>query len=473
MIIAIQRDTGISGTPKKDKIGNAFGRKVNTSQMNNMQNSPLIQADSEHKNVIYLLLTEGVTKILSFLSFAIMARGLSQQSYGVVALAFSVGSLFYIFFNLGLDYHVIRDIRYFLKTNDSAAFHELASTVATLKVWFLPVFLGIFVLVFSAMRWDRVYFPVMILIFLYFYIVSTTQLVFFFFRAFEKIKYEFTARVFQAILLLAATFLFVYFYKNPVLLAVGYAAIASAILLGMFIFFVKKLKFTPQIHQWMKKRELVLIGKTKYLFLTGIATSIFSGTDILIISKVSSIGDVAIYKNAVMITLALFMIPAAVVQGFYPKLVQHTTELSYFFRLVKKIIVRLIPLGLVIATILFVIAGWLINGLFGNTYSPSVPLFRFSLLAFIFATVNHVLGYGLIALGRYRASFLLASVYAALSVLLNIILIPKTGLWGGILTMNIVQFVAILLPLIYLYFLKVYSKNKEALPHNVDYTRNP
>ncbi|MBM3250695.1 MAG: hypothetical protein FJZ07_00410 [Candidatus Nealsonbacteria bacterium] len=428
-----------------------------------MQNNQLIQPDSEQKNIVYLLLTEGVTKILSLLAFVFMARGLSQQSYGVIALAFSLGSLFFIFFNFGLDYHLIRDIRYFLKINNHVAFRELASTIATLKSWSLPVFLGIFTLIFLIMRWNWTYFPVMALIFLCFYIMSVIQLVLFFFRAFEKMKYEFFIRILQSALLLSAAFLFGYSYKNILLLAGAYLVVTVTILLGVLVFFIKKFKFIPRVSRWINGREIILVGKTKYLFFAGIATSIFSGVDLLIISKIRSIEEVAIYKNAVMITLALFMIPTTIIQGFYPKLIQHKVELTEFFRKVKKILTRIIPLGAFVALVLFVLGHYLILMFFGNNYIASVPLFRISLISFIFATINHVFGYGMIAIGKYKEYFIIVFIVSIVSVLLNIILVSIMGLMGGIITMNVSHFLLIILPLIYLYFLFMNDKRKKYL----------
>jgi len=208
------------------------------------------------------------------------------------------------------------------------------------------------------------------------------------------------------------------------------------------------------------RREFTLVRKTKYLFLTGICTSIFFSVDVLIISFLRGVEDVAIYKNAVMITLALFFIPTAVVQGFYPKLVQHKVKLDEFFKTVKKLLLRLIPLGIGIAAIFALVGPQLIVIFFGRSYAASIPLFRVSLIAFLFATIDHVLGYGMIAIGKYKEYFIITFIVAIMSVLLNSILISKIGLMGGIITLNTSHFLLILLPFIYLYFLFVQDKRK-------------
>lgn len=422
-----------------------------------------IQPDTERVNILYLLSTEGITKVLSFLGFVIMARGLTQGDYGIVTLAFSVGSLFFIFFNFGVDYHLIRDVKRFIGSEDIVALKKFVSSAAVLKIWSFPFFILMFVAVFWFMRWNPAYFPVMALLFFYFYIMSAIQIVLFFFRAFERMKYEFYTRVLQAISLLVAVFLFAYVYKSILFVVVGYVSIASVTLIGLLFLFKRKVGIAPDVGRWMQRGEFALIGKTKYLFLTGICTSIFSGIDILIISKIVGVEGVAMYRNAVMITLSLFLIPTAVVQGVYPKLVQHEVELRVFFQMIKKVFARLLPIGIVVASLFFILGSRIIILVFGDTYAAAAPLFRMSLLAFLFATVNQVLGYGMIAIGKYKSYFLITLAVSVVSVFLNIVLISKIGLLGGIVTLNISHFLLILLPVAYLYMVQAGEKRESVV----------
>ena len=443
MITATRRDTGISGILKKNETMH-------------------IHVDRDYRNVAYLLLTEVGTKALSLLCFVIMARGLSKQSYGIVALAFSVGSLFYIFFNIGLENHIIRDIKYLLQTKTYSALQELASTVATIKIWLFPVFSIILGILSWAMGWwNTAYLPVIFLIFSYFYLSSVIQLILFFFRAFENMAYEFVVRIAQGLMLIVVTLLFGYFYKNILFLSVGYVVMAMIAFFGIFAFFIKKTGLVPSVSRRINKREITLVGKTKYLFLTSICTSVFSSIDILIISHLRGVEDVAIYKNAVMITLALFLIPTAIVQGFYPKLVQHKVKLDEFFKTVKKILLRLIPLGMGVAAIFALAGSQLIVAFFGKSYIASIPLFRISLIAFLFATINQVLGYGMIAIGKYKEYFIITFIVSIVSVLLNSILISKIGLMGGVITLNTTHLLLIILPITYLYFSFIQDKRKQ------------
>ncbi|MEK7530225.1 MAG: oligosaccharide flippase family protein, partial [Patescibacteria group bacterium] len=261
---------------------------------------------SARKNVFYLLTTEGVTKVLSFLVFVIMARSFSASSYGAIALAFSVGSLFYIFFNLGIEHHLVRDIKHFLDTNDMKNIHRLMDSIAILKVWLLPIFSIIFVLIFWLMQWDGIYFVILFFIFLHFYLVSALQLQFFAFRAFEQMRYELVGRVTHAAVLLVFVATIIVLQKSVAAIGAGYVLISLTMLIVITIFFSKKLDYKPRIPLKIGSQEFALVMKTKYLFLTGVCTSIFSGIDIIIISRFQDIAAVGVYKNALMLTLALF-----------------------------------------------------------------------------------------------------------------------------------------------------------------------
>ncbi|MBI4433276.1 oligosaccharide flippase family protein [Candidatus Uhrbacteria bacterium] len=417
-----------------------------------------IPADSARKNAAYLLITEGGTKALSLLSFVIMARGLTPQSYGVIALAFSVGSIFFIFFNLGLEHHLIRAIRHARDVGDDDAPRELLSAVATLKVWILLPFVGALVLLAELMQWERSYLPTLFALFFYFYFVSAMQVVLAFFRAFEKMQYECVIRVLQAMVLLGVSLWFGCLHPHATYLALGYATIAGVSLLGVLLFFTRTTMLIPTVGHWMRVREIALLRNVKYLFLTGVATSIFSGVDVLIISKMRSIEEVAVYKNAVMITLALFMVPTAIVQGFFPRLVQPMTQLDTFLRQTHRLLSRLVPMGMVIAGGCFFAAPFIIPFLFGVRYIAAVDLFRFSLLAFVFATADQVYGYGMIALGAYRAYFMVTLLTSMLSIPLNVLLISRFGLMGGIWTMNVVHLLLIVFPVTYLYVMRARAR---------------
>ncbi|MFH1430733.1 MAG: oligosaccharide flippase family protein [Candidatus Uhrbacteria bacterium] len=414
-----------------------------------------LQPVAAKKNAIFLLMAESGTKLLSLFAFAAMARGLSEQSYGVVALAFSVGSLFYIFFNLGLEQHIVRDAKRLLCSDDHVGLQKLFATVVTIKVWLLPISLLALFVVFTLMRWELAHLPVLYGIFLYFYFLSATQLLFFFFRAFEQMRYELVFRTLQAGIVLGIAVVFGYVFPSVRLLAFCYAGAAGVVLLSALTFFLRKTDLIFQLRRGFHSEEVSLVGKVRYLFFIGVATSIFSGVDTFVISKVQDVAAVGVYRNAVMMTFALFLFPTAIVQAFFPRLVQPLDQLDIFFHTVKQLLVRLVPLGVVVAGACYLIAPIFIPWFFGARYAATVPFFQVSLFAFLFATVNQVFGYGMIALGRYRPYFLITLVVSIVSVVLNLILIPRIGLWGGIFSLNVTHALLVLLPLGYLYALRV------------------
>ncbi len=405
-----------------------------------MQN---LRPDPVSKNIGYLLSSEIITKILSLCSFVLMAKGLSLEGYGVIALAFSIGSMFYTLFNLGLDYHLIRDIK-----KRCFKLEEIFSTVTSIKIWALPIFIFIFLIVYYLMKWELSYFKIIFFIFLHFYLFSSITILFFFFRAHEKMKYEFITRLIHGIALFACAFLFGYMQKNLFLLGLSYLCVSLITFFSFFKFFNKKYGFSFQFNPLILKKQLAMIGESKYLFLNQICTSIFSSVDILIISFVLGLNAVAIYKNAILITVSLFMFPTIVIQGFYPRLVQYNFESSSFWLAIKKILKKTITFGIIIGTILFCLAPWIITSLFSEKYAASVPLFRISLLSFLFACVDSVFGYGIIATGEYKLLFTITFAVSVFSLLLNLVLISSIGLIGGVITSNLTHFLLIILLLL-------------------------
>jgi O-antigen/teichoic acid export membrane protein len=404
-------------------------------------------SDSVRKNVAYLFGGELSAKLLNLCSFSLMARGFSVEDYGVLALAFSIGSMFYIFFNFGLDYHLIRDIK-------EARFEpkDIFSRVANIKIWSLPLFLAIFLIAYFLMGWELSHLVVTLFVFLYFYLASTLSILFFFFRAYENMKYECVTKLIHGLILLACASLFGYMQKNLFLLGLSYLSLTLVVLLLFLLFFVKKFGFSFRFRPFVLRGELAMVGESKYLFFTGICTSIFSCADVWIISFFLGLGAVAVYKNAVLITFASFMLPAVVMQALFPRLVKHRFESASFWNEMRNILKKTVPTAVFIGAILFLLAPFIITFLFGAKYDASIPLFRISLLAFLFSCVNHVFGYGITAAGEYRLAFIIAFILAGFSAVLNLILIPRVGLIGATIALNATQFLAIILPLLALTF---------------------
>ncbi|MBI2483235.1 oligosaccharide flippase family protein [Candidatus Uhrbacteria bacterium] len=402
-------------------------------------------------NAIVLLMTEGGTKVLSLLSFALMARGLSQHAYGTVAFAFAVGSLFYIFFNFGLENHLVREVRKRVLAHDAAGVQETVSAAAVLKIASVPVFIGVLLLVAWMLQWERTQMPIIVAVFVYFYLLSAAQLVFSFLRAFERMTIECGVRWIQGIAVFGAVAVYGYWRPDVRLLAWWYAGIAGmAVLMAMWLF-ARITAIIPIIRLRIQRRALVLLGETKYLFLMGIAISVYSSSDVLIISRMLGVETVALYRNAVMITMALFMIPSAVVNGFFPQMIQCSERHESFYATLRGLMVRLLTIGICMACGLYLAAPVIIPLIFGHQYLAAIPLFRYSLIALLCTMMNYVLAHGMMALGEYRAYFLYTAGAAMLSIGMNVLLLPKIGILASVITMNTVHVLLTIVPAVHLW----------------------
>lgn len=412
-----------------------------------MMEDEVFSPDTVNRNIGYLFIAEAVTKLLSFCSFVLLARALAVEQYGVIALAFSIGSLFYIFFNLGLDYHLIRDIK-----QARLSLGDIFSAVSNIKIWGVPVFLVVFFIAYWVMKWPWSYFFVILLVFGHFYLVSALTILFFIFRAFEKLKYELVTRLCHAVGLLTCTILFGCVQKNLLLLSLGYLGISAVVLFAFFIFTAKTLNVPVGFSPSSLRRELAMIGRSRYLFLTNVCTSIFSGVDVLIISSVLGLQAVAVYKNAVLITISLFMLPTVVMQAFFPRLVQYSFESAYFWREIGRILRKTVAFAVFIVAVFYFLAPLLIPFVFGDRYATSIPLFRASLPVFVLACIATAFGYGMMATGEYKMYFAITLVVSVFAVLSNLFLIPILGLTGCVITLNGNYLLLTTLPLVALLY---------------------
>jgi O-antigen/teichoic acid export membrane protein len=261
-------------------------------------------------------------------------------------------------------------------------------------------------------------------------------------------KYEFLTKLIHGVILLGCAFLFGYVQKNLFLLALSYLSVTFIVFFVFLLFFIKKYGISICFRPLILKKELVMLNEAKYLFFTQVCTGILLGADIWIISFILGLRAVAIYKNAVMITCSLYMFPIVIMEAIYPRLVQYRFKSAAFWNEMRKILKKTVAFGACVAAILFFLAPFLITFFFGEKYATSVPLFRVSLLSFLFVCIDQVFGYGIRATGEYKLYFLIIFVVSVFSVLLNLVLIPSIGLMGGVVTMSISRFLLATLPLV-------------------------
>jgi len=169
--------------------------------------------------------------------------------------------------------------------------------------------------------------------------------------------------------------------------------------------------------------------------------------------------QVAVYRSASIIPIALFFIPNSYITTHYADLAKNSTNKSYLISFAKQYMKLFTLVALGIAFPLYILAESIIVILFGQDYIESVPLFRVLILGMLGAFIFRIpFGNLLAAVGKSNWNAFVAFSILILNAILNYYAISRIGIMGAALVTSslfwISGIVSLLLFLIYLKKLK-------------------
>lgn len=222
----------------------------------------------------------------------------------------------------------------------------------------------------------------------------------------------------------------------------------------MFIFLVKKfnfrLKFNLSGAKWLFKEALPLYG---YLILD----SLFQLLDIILIKYFHGNYDVGIYSVSVRLVAPLLVIPYAVIQTIFPRIVQNLNSLNSPNENIIITVYKILFGFAATMSILFTFKSQeIVTLLFGINYqnssiSTSILFWSQIFIYYSYFTINLFLAYH-----KQSLIFKYAVVILVINILLNLILIPQTSFIGA----SVAKMVAALLGSVYIMAMHFKLKKK-------------
>jgi len=203
-----------------------------------------------------------------------------------------------------------------------------------------------------------------------------------------------------------------------------------------FIFFLIKAG-KPSLPQWKEARELMAFGK--YAAGTNLSSLLFHKVDILMIGYFLNPSAVAVY-HLTMKVLAYAELPMqALSQFIYPKMVDslHANGVSHLNKIYSRSILMLLVFVIPVSLILILFNRQIILLLSTAEYLQASELIIMFAMVMMIKPWGRIFGLSLDAIGKPRVNFLMLLFSLAVNVTLNLILIPKYGLYGGALATTI------------------------------------
>jgi O-antigen/teichoic acid export membrane protein len=399
------------------------------------------------KNTVIITISSVVTLFLSIFLTAALARYLGVDTYGLFAFAVSFVGLFGLFFDLGLNSLIVREVA---RYKEKISFYFGNTFVIEIIVSFIVIFLIYCFAYLLGYPGETLSIVLLCAIFLAFEMFA--QLIFSLFTAYERREYE-------ALVIIVCKFIYVLFgfigifLQLPLFEIVILFIFSSGLklILGYFTLVVKVYKPTIKVDitSWLPMIKLAFP-----FALGGFLFNVYFNIDMTILSLLKGNEAVAYYSVAYSFISIFMIIPGALVGSLWPLLsrlfIQSKDSLAKAY---SKTTQYLMILAVPISIGMFFIADIAIITIFGDKYANSIITLQILVWVIIFHFITINCGTTLGAIDRPILSSIGLLFSLFVNILLNFMLIAKYSYIGaGIAT--IVTEIVLLIQ--YIYFL---SKN--------------
>lgn len=375
------------------------------------------------KNSFWLALAEIINKVLMFVLFIYVARILGAADYGKFNFAIALMYLLNILPGLVSPEIVTRE---FSRDKEKEKEH---SALLSLKI---ILGLGSALLLIASSFFltpDPILRKVIWILALYNFFGVPIDLFYAFFRGRQHMQYESFIKILDA--LLSGIFVFLVIFKFPSVENLSYAYLAEGFLLILLVvlFFHFKIQRLGLIFDRAIWKKIIVLSWP--MALAGSTLAIFSQIDSVIMGYLGQMAENGWYNAAAKIT-KLSLIPVILFsQSFFPALSKAAGQIQDFQKIFRYQLRSMIILAFPLVAGGIILAPKLIEFLYGKAYLPSILAFQILLpavgLAFIYDGFRQLL----IINNQQKKFFFIVAFGALVSLILNLIFIPRFSLYGA------------------------------------------
>lgn len=386
------------------------------------------------KNTFWLIGSELVVRGLRFFLILYIARILGAEGWGLFSYAISLLGTALVFSDVGVSFLLLKEY--------AANKKQLLKTILTVKAGLLILSTIIAVIVgffFASLPIATLVIPVSLtLIF-----DSARDFLGTLLRSKEKMEIEALVKTVTNIALVLLSLVLVYTYKTPAALALGYAS-------GSFLGFILAVIFTSPLLREIKndivkeensalfiRQVLSVVGP---ITISSLATTLMLNIDTIMLGIWWASTDIGFYASALRIFQTIMAVPGLFVIAILPKLSLYFIDnTEQFKKMISKSIITLFALSIPIAAGGFILAKPLMTLLFGQEYIQSGYAFAPLILGVLFAFPTNLLNSIAFIINKQKNVAINTCICLALSVGLNIYLIPTYGIVGAAIGTTLTQ----------------------------------
>lgn len=376
------------------------------------------------KNTFWLTTSMIITRFLKLAIIIYAARVLGATEYGKFTFALSFVSMLVIFGDLGLSNLTIREFS--REKEKEKEYPSILSLKIVLSIGVLALmFIGSFFIttepVIQKIIWILAIFTL---------ISAFFNIIYAFLHARQRMEYEAAFKILQIILITIVGFFVLFRIPSAVNLSYAYLfanLIVLILIISFFHFFFGFFKLDFNKNIWKKFLKL-----SWPLTLGFIASWVYLNIDSIMMGYFNQITQIGWYNAASKITLAIVISGTLISRSFYP-------VLSKFFKESKEKLQKvwdyqmqlMIILALPIMVGGVVLAPKIINLFYGSDYHSSILVFQILIFMTGISFFYYPYSMILVVSEQQKKNFYLILTGAIINIILNLILIPRYGLYGA------------------------------------------
>lgn len=217
----------------------------------------------------------------------------------------------------------------------------------------------------------------------------------------------------------------------------GYSAILLVYFIEMtvtssilfFVYWIKKGRIFAHIDFLYAKN---LLGRSKWLLLSGFASAVYLKVDILMLSEMVSNESAGIYSIAARLSELWYFAAIALSTSVFPRMLEYSSlNNKRYQNLLQRTSDTLFYLGLTVAILVSIFAQYAIPILFGEGYQESSQILVVHIWGGVFIYMRALFSKWLIAENLLRYSLVTHLLGAVVNLGMNLLLIPKYGAMGA------------------------------------------
>jgi O-antigen/teichoic acid export membrane protein len=391
------------------------------------------------KNTSYLTLALILQKVISFTYFTLLARYVGPASLGKYYFAISFTTIFAIFIDLGFANVLTREV-----AKNSERAQKWLSNVLVLKIPLTFIALAVVFVLINVLNYDSTTRNLVYISCICMVLDSFTATFFSVVRGFHNLKYEsISSVIFQLIVLI---------FGYGALLAGGglvpamfALALASIFNFSYSLTILKRKLNVPLklVYDKVLTKEILKISWPFAMY--AIFQRLYTYLDSVLLSVLAGDMEVGLYQVAFKIIFALQFLPMAFTASLYPAMSSYWQDnkeqlLVSFERAMNYLII--ISLPIIIGTI--VLSDKIIL-LFSKGYGGALLPLEISIISLFFIFINFPIGSLLNACDKQQKNTLNMGIVTAVSVVMNLLLIPHFKAIGASMTVLVTNFLMFIL----------------------------